>query len=276
VDEELYIRWTQFSSFSPIMTLFSAPANPTANVPFNYSKKAQESFKKHAQLRHRLFPYIYTYAHLTRLHEKRLIVGNPKFKNEYAFGDAFYVAPVVEKGSTSRMVHLPAGTWVNYWTEEQLTGGKAITVQAPVSEMPLFVKSGSIIPMKTYTQTLDKNFSRDVEIHYYNSDEPTDFTLIEDDGLSNAYQSGAISKTLFESAWVDGVKTFIVHPVVGTFEGMPTSRKIKLVIHQIEGVSSIQINSTETKNYRFDAKKKILTIDLGDCAYAENIRVRIL
>ncbi len=276
VDEELYIRWTQFASFSPVMTLFSAPANPRANVPFNFSKTAQTSFKKHAQLRHRLFPYIYTYAHLTRLHEKRLIVGNPKFKNEYAFGDAFYVAPIVEKGSSSRIVNLPTGVWINFWTEEQLSGGKAITVKTPLSEMPLFVKSGAIIPMKTYTQTLDKNFSRDLEIHYYNSDEPTDFTLIEDDGLSNAYQEGALAKTLLESAWVDGVKTFIVHPVSGAFDGMPQSRNITLVIHQIDGATSVQVNSQEIKTYRYDAKNKILTIDVGDCSYAENTRVRVL
>jgi alpha-glucosidase (family GH31 glycosyl hydrolase) len=258
------------------MTLFSAPANPTANMPFNYSKKAQDSFKNHAQLRHRLFPYIYTYAHLTRIYEKRLIKGNPIFKNEYTFGEAFYVAPIVEKGSSSRQIHLPAGTWVNYWTEQQITGGKTQTVTAPLTEMPIFVKLGSIIPMKSYTQTLDKNFSRDLEIHYYNSDEPTDFTLIEDDGLSNAYKDGAIAKTLIEAAWVDGVKTFIVHPVNGTFEGMPQSRKISLIIHQIEGVSSIEINSNNTKNYRFDSKKKILTIDLGECGYTDNTRVRIL
>lgn len=274
-DEELFIRWTQFAAFSPVMTLFSATANPTSNMPFNYSKKAQESFKNHTQLRHRLFPYIYTYAHLTRLHEKRLISSTSELKDQFLFGDAFYVAPMVEKGASSRTLTLPAGNWLDFWTEFAYSGGKEISIQSDLTHIPLFVKSGSIIPMKIYTQTLDKNFSRDLEIHYYNSDEASDFTLIEDDGLSNEYKTGSIAKAYLESAWVDGVKTFVIHPVEGSFTGMPTKRTIKLIIHQIEGVSSVEVNSETIRSFAFDAKKKQVTINLGETSYQDFTRVRV-
>ena len=45
-------------------------------------------------------------------------------------------------------VYLPAGRdWYNYWTGEKLTGGQTVTVAAPIDQIPLFVRAGSIIPL---------------------------------------------------------------------------------------------------------------------------------
>jgi alpha-D-xyloside xylohydrolase len=68
--------------------------------------------------------------------------------DEYMFGPALLVAPVVEQGMTSRQVYLPAGTdWYNVWTNEKVHGGQAVTVSAPIDTLPLFVRAGSILPM---------------------------------------------------------------------------------------------------------------------------------
>ena len=67
LDEELYIRWVQFSTFNPIMEVFSQPENKTANLAYNYSDKADEIFKQYSHFRMELFPYIYSYALATRL-----------------------------------------------------------------------------------------------------------------------------------------------------------------------------------------------------------------
>ena len=39
--------------------------------------------------------------------------------DEYLFGRDLLVAPVVEKGATSRSLYLPRGTWFDFWTHER-------------------------------------------------------------------------------------------------------------------------------------------------------------
>jgi alpha-D-xyloside xylohydrolase len=120
--------------------------------------------------------------------------------DEYMFGPAFLVAPVTEQGVQSRTVYLPAGTdWYNYWTGEKLTGGQSLTVAAPIDQIPLFVRAGSIIPFgadipNTATaQTL-------AEIRVYPGKD-SQFVLYDDDGVSNDYEKGRGQTTRLE--WHD-------------------------------------------------------------------------
>ena len=69
-------------------------------------------------------------------------------RDEYMFGPALLIAPVVEQGMTTRDVYLPADAdWYNYWTDELVHGGQTITVQAPIDVVPIFVRAGSILPL---------------------------------------------------------------------------------------------------------------------------------
>ena len=75
------------------------------------------------------------------------------------FGPAFLVNPVTTAGATSRSVYFPAGTWYDFWTGATTTGGSRVTVTAPLSQIPLYVKAGSIVPMgpniQYATQSID-------------------------------------------------------------------------------------------------------------------------
>ena len=105
------------------------------------------------------------------------------------FGPAFLVAPVTEQGVESREVYLPAGSdWYNYWTNEKVAGGKTITVAAPIDVIPLFVRAGSIIPMGVDVPNTSKAQPLK-EIRVYPGQD-ADFTLYDDDGVSNDYEKG--------------------------------------------------------------------------------------
>jgi alpha-D-xyloside xylohydrolase len=66
-------------------------------------------------------------------------------KDEYMFGPDLLVAPVIDE-NTRRVVYLPAGEWVDYWTGAQITGCKTMVVDVPVDAIPLYVRTGAVIP----------------------------------------------------------------------------------------------------------------------------------
>ena len=74
--------------------------------------------------------------------------------DEYLFGRDLLVAPVVEKGATSRSLYLPHGTWYDFWTDETHEGGSEITRHVDLATLPVYVRAGAVLPMgplKQYT-----------------------------------------------------------------------------------------------------------------------------
>ena len=149
--KELFLRWTQFGAFSPLMQV-----HMTSNLgPWDFDAETLRVFRKFAELRTELFPYLYTAAHETA--EMGLPVMRPMAMAfpaderaarriyQYMFGPDLLVAPMYRPG-THRSVYLPEGTWINYWSREQVEGPTTREVHAPLSEMPLFVRAGSILP----------------------------------------------------------------------------------------------------------------------------------
>jgi len=102
MDEELYIRWLQFSMFNPITEVFSQPENKTANLAWFYSKRADSVFRVFAQWRMKLFPYIYSYALRSRIEGKHMLGKFPEYIYQYTFGGQLVVGPVYKKGATNR------------------------------------------------------------------------------------------------------------------------------------------------------------------------------
>ncbi|MBS1656024.1 MAG: glycoside hydrolase family 31 protein, partial [Bacteroidetes bacterium] len=166
-EEELYIRWLQFSMFCPITEVFSQPENPTSNLAWKYSARADSIFRFYAHLRMQLFPYIYSYAHVSRIKGEPMIRKIPGQLYEFMLGDELLVAPVYERGAVSRAVYLPAGKWVNYWTGKMFDGSTTQTIEAPVWQIPLFVKAGSVIPMRYYASAIEKGNNNTLSLHIY-------------------------------------------------------------------------------------------------------------
>jgi alpha-D-xyloside xylohydrolase len=110
-------------------------------------------------------------------------------RDEYMFGPALLVAPVTDQGVQSRKVYLPAGTdWYNYWTDERLKGGQTIEVSAPIDNIPLFVRSGSILPMGEPIESTNQ-IQKITKLRVYPGAD-ADFTLYQDNGKTYAYEKG--------------------------------------------------------------------------------------
>jgi alpha-D-xyloside xylohydrolase len=193
---ELYVRWFEYGTFLPTMRTHGTRR---FNEVWTYGTAAEPILEKYLKLRYTLMPYIYSlgwFTHQTGAPFMRALFmdfpNDPKIANiqdEYMFGPALLVAPVVDQGSTAREVYLPAGTdWYNYWTNEKLHGGETVTVSAPIDRIPLFVKAGSILPLGAPVEsTHDKQAIEKVKV-YAGAD--SQFVLYNDDGTTYAYEKG--------------------------------------------------------------------------------------
>lgn len=149
---ELFIRWTQFAAFSPLMMVHMQ----SNKGPWDYGDKALEVYRAFANLHTRLYPYILNAA--TQASREGVPVIRPmayafatdpaasKEQFQYLFGPDLLVAPMYQSG-TRRSVYLPDGIWIDYWSGRRYEARQLIDAEAPIERMPLYVREGAIIPM---------------------------------------------------------------------------------------------------------------------------------
>ena len=235
--DELFTRWAQFSAFTPIMQVFGNYDKMESNSPYLYGEAAQESFRFHTRLRMRLFPYIYSYAHLSRLTEHNIIRPMKHRRDQYFFGDALIVAPVYEPGVDSRYVKFPEGVWHDFWSGETFDQGSLGTtrnVDVRPDRVPLFVRRGAIVPMRPYARSSEAGSNDVIDLHVWPGKRST-FHLIEDDGTSNDYERGRLARTdiqLLEGE--NGGFQLRVLPVEGGYDGMPESRTFRVHVRAFD------------------------------------------
>ncbi len=158
---ELYVRWMEFGAFCPVMRAHGYDGLG-GTEPWVFGDSTENIVRKMIDLRYSLLPYNYTMAYES--YESGIPLArplvleypdDPNVINEssaYMWGDNFLVAPVVQSGQTSQTFYMPQGKWIDYWSDRVYNGGARITVDAPINEVPLFVKAGSIIPMQPVMQ----------------------------------------------------------------------------------------------------------------------------
>ena len=109
--------------------------------------------------------------------------------DQYLWGRDILVAPVVEKGATSRRVYLPRGTWFDFWTEETRRRRTRDRRAVDLATMPLYVRAGAIIPMGPVRQYTDEPVDGPLTVTVYPGADGA-FELFEDDGRSFEYRRG--------------------------------------------------------------------------------------
>jgi alpha-glucosidase (family GH31 glycosyl hydrolase) len=225
-----------------------------------YSQRADSIFRIYAKWRLNLFPYIYSYALRSRLESKHMLGKFPDHVYQYSFGDEMLIAPVYEKGATTQEVFLPGGKWINYWTNEQLSGNARYVVQAPIHQLPIFVKQGAIIPMRRYASSVEKGNNDTIMLHIYPGADGR-FTLLEDDGTSNDYLKGGYASTLIEMAGASQKFQLKINPVAGNYAGMTKNRNWELHIHLNNPNLKILLDH-QALQYRYDEERKVGIADI--------------
>jgi len=156
-DKELFTRWFQVTALSPVMQIGTSSNDvawePTADNGFDAEMLGW--YRTYTRLHLRLFPYIWTYAKRLssdgRPIQRALGLAYPELgehpNDVFLLGDSLLAAPVVERGKTVRDVPLPPGEWQDWFTGKSISGGKTVSVEAPMGSLPLFVKEGGLVPL---------------------------------------------------------------------------------------------------------------------------------
>src|SRR5262249_21458570 len=120
--------------------------------------------------------------------------------DQYLWGRDLLVAPVVEKGATSRRLYLPRGGWFDFWTEEHIEGGRDIDRAVDLTSTPLYARAGAILPMGPVKQYTSEIAAGPLSVTVYPGADGS-FELFEDDGTSFEYRRGAWMGITF--SWSD-------------------------------------------------------------------------
>jgi alpha-glucosidase len=209
---ETYTRDLQWKAFTPVLMGMSGWSANERKHPWWFDEPYRSINRRYLKLKLRLTPYMYTLAREAEQTGAPLVRGmmwdypsdptafTEAHKYQFLLGRDMLVAPVYRSQAVSqgwrKAIHLPQGTWFEYWDGRQATAGAAgrdIDLQVSLDKLPVFVRAGAILPM--YPEVLyDGEKPKDVlTLDLYPHGESS-FTLYEDDGNTRQYQKGAFSQ----------------------------------------------------------------------------------
>jgi alpha-D-xyloside xylohydrolase len=231
---ELFLRWFAFGAFCPLFRVHGALH---AKEMWRFGRADMAILKKFDQLRYRLLTYIYSVAWMVSSRGYTMLRGLVmdfaadvsvlNIGDQYMFGPAILVAPVLHAGAMGRSVYLPADTrWHDFWTGRQYVGGQTIDVPAAVESMPLLIRAGSILPLAPVRQYAAGS-ADPLEVRVYSGADGS-FTLYEDENDNYNYERGVYATFTF--TWNDEKRILAIGRRKGTFPGMLRRRELHLVL----------------------------------------------
>jgi alpha-glucosidase len=206
---ELAVRWMQYGAMTPFCRCHNE-FGERDQYPWSFGPGVEKRSRAALDLRYRLLPYIY--SAFMRSSETGDPIQRPlvydfqhdrqarETEDTYLFGDSLLVAPVLAPGQTARHVYFPQGTWIDWYTGERHPGGQFVTAAAPLERIPLFARGGKIIPTHATAPRSTMDFHPTViDLNVVVPDEDGEFYshLHEDDGITDAFASGAFFRTTF-------------------------------------------------------------------------------
>lgn len=297
---ELYIRWLQFGVFNPLSRAHHEGNN--AVEPWLFGEQVEKIAKTSIELKYKLHPYIYSFARKSYDSGipimRALILEFPKDKNtfevndQFMFGEALLIAPVVEEGAKHRNIYLPKGEWIDYNNPSvKYEGGNTINYPVTLETIPIFAKSGAILPQSPVMQYIGALDNAPMILEIFPSDKLSQFELYEDDGETNNYKKDEFSLTTIKSkASEDYLLIEIDQPLQNVFQ--TPNRNFLLNIHTSSSPKNIEINGVKIKDvalnnfsenlnssfkdlyYFYDATNQLLMIRVPDTK--SNIDIKIL
>lgn len=238
-DAELYTRYVELATFSPIFRFASKGGKYYKREPWRWGVKTLSIVREYTRLRHRLIPYLYTESYIYHkvglplirpiFYDEPGIVDEPKYKNEYLFGSELLVAPIttskdVLMDRTLHRLYIPKGVWYDFKTGKKFLGDRRYVAFYKDEDYPVFARQGSIIPLANFRNNINDTSSPDsLEIHIFPGKSNT-YNLYEDDGVSDLYQNGNYLVTSIDYNYLSNNFTVIIRPVEGRSNIIPDKR----------------------------------------------------
>ncbi len=290
---DLYTRWMQLGAFTPFFRGHSI-IDQRAKEPWAFGDQVEAWVKNIISLRYKLLPFFYTEFY--NASKSGLPIMRPMFLDfpnddecysrdaqyQFMIGDNLLVAPVVSENESFKKLYLPEGKWLNWWDSKVYEGNQWIIVDAPMDEIPLFIREGGIIPMQAKQNFVgEKNISQMQFKIFPNA--VSEYSLYQDDGLTTNYKKGEYSLTNIKvNNFSDNIELSL------TGDDSKYNVKLKnylLDIYNVNDVKSVESNGIKLSKlndskgiqnsndgYYFDKKENKLKIKVN---YSNNIKLVI-
>ncbi len=274
---ELYARWVQLGAFTPFCRTHAA-LGTRDQEPYAFGPEVERIARKYLELRYRLLPYTYTLfweASQTGAPIMRPLAyaypNDPatyEVSDQFLWGDAFLVAPIYQENVTHRAVYLPAGRWMDYWTEKVHEGPAWIVAEAPLDTLPLYVRAGSIVPTGPAMQHTDEKPLDPLTLEVYGGDDGH-FTLYEDDGLTTAYQEGDWATTAMVYEETPASATLAIAARQGRYT--PAPRQVVVRLHGWAKAPVFATLDGDRVEAAFDGATGVVTVSWADDGGAHQV-----
>ncbi len=263
---ELYLRWLQWGIFSPIVRTHSTKSTTIERRIWKYADTF-EMMRDALHFRYALAPYIYTASR--EAYDSGISICRPMyydypekqkaydFKSQYMFGDEMLVAPITEEASTlsglaAQKIWLPEGEWYEWYSGTGVKGGAVVERTYALDEVPLFIKSGAVIPMYPQRNNLQQQIDTLVLTLIPGGNGET--RVYEDDGISSKYKKNHYTFTrVMKNVLSDGSIHLTVFPREGSFDEMAKSRSYEIRLLCTFPPSEVSVNG---KSYAYASYEK--------------------
>ncbi len=233
---ELYARWIQVGSLFPYCRTHTAWDNPDQE-PWSFGPQVEAIARDSLNLRYRLLPYIYT------LFEEASRTGVPIMRplwleypsargghldEVFMLGPHLYVVPTLNVQAGEGRTHwLPDGIWFDFNTGEVHASGQPVPLDSDLGTMPMFVRAGAIIPTQSLIQHTEQIADEPLIIDVWPSGD-SEYSLYEDDGISESYRSGQYRRTHLRCKASGAKIEFTMQAPEGSYVPPPRSPLLRL------------------------------------------------
>ena len=284
-DAELYTRWLQFGTFSPVFRPHAQ--DNIAPEPVFHDDPVKSIAREFIQLRYDMLPYNYSLAFENALFGTPLMRPLAMVFNEnkwfesaksYMWGDALLVSPVTQPNQQTWAVELPPGIWFDFFSSAKYQGGKTVDYPLTQDNFPVWVKAGSFMPMSEGLSRTEHFDARELEMHYWHDHSVTSssYTYYEDDGKSpNSVEKGLYTTLQLNASVDESADLTLTFDSQGSYIGMPQQRNITYVVHGLtERPQKVLVDGAPAPA-TWSEKGKTLSLAFT-CDYQQSVEIVIM
>ncbi len=287
LDPDLYVRWVQFGAFSPMLRVHSNKNSHLNKDPWAYDYDHFNALRNAIDLRYRMVPYIYTMAR--RTYDTGVGLCRPMYydypeateayadSTQYMFGDQMLVSaigtPADSAGLFTANVWLPKGNrWFEWQTGTLLDGGQTLKRSFSLSEYPVYVKAGAVIPL--YGREV-RNLQHEVSAYTLAvmPGASGEGTIYEDAGNDKQYAT-RYATTRVTNALAGRTQTVTIQPTQGGYDGMLPTRDYTVELYGAEMPESVTVDGVRYtysaldttalhRQWRYDGDRLAVVIPIG-------------
>jgi alpha-glucosidase (family GH31 glycosyl hydrolase) len=224
------------------------------------------------RLREALNPYIYTLAR--RAYDTGLPITGALYLQwpnlaaayehpaEYTFGQDIVVEPVTADGDPApATVWVPPGTWIDYFTGASYRGPAIRALSVPLSQMPVLVRAGAVIPTEPYQPYTPPSPQRSLLLTVFPGSGGT-FALYDDQGTGFRYLHHAYAFTQIVHAVHGRRSTVTIRPMSGSFPGIRRRRSWELLFMDVRRPRTVRVDG-HAHRFSYDSATRTVTLSTG-------------